>query len=184
MCGSSHHGLHCYEFLISIKVRVASRVWTFWLSRQKDVLNLMSTLVYYRIYICTPCNQIIETNEWMGCEGQCPLQSMHMWMFCSLARENLDSSIFIKAHTMETCCDIQAPNRSQYYTCNLSCLCRPYIRAGLSINPFVCVLIIYAIICGSVCPVSLLFLFTSPENQRLVSNLAWSASFQGKLTNM
>ncbi|KAG7239950.1 hypothetical protein INR49_028145 [Caranx melampygus] len=72
----------------------------------------------------------------------------------------------------ETCCDIQARSRPQYYTtvCNLSCLCSPYIRVGLSINPM-CLCphhLCYDLLLYLSC-LSPLFLFTTTLNQRLVS---------------
>lgn len=82
---------------------------------QKSVLNLISTVLYYQKYISTPCNQNYR-DQWLNrLWWPCLLHSMQMWIFGSLGRDNLDSSIFIKALTKETC-DIQPPNRSQYYT--------------------------------------------------------------------
>lgn len=131
MCGSSHHGL-------DLEVCCHAGVWTLWLNREKVVLNLISTVVYYQKFNSTPCNQnhIYQNRLWWPCL----LYSMQMWVFGSLSREDLGCGILIKASRSETCCNMQAPSRSKYYTtvCNLSHLWSPCTRAGLSTNSHVC----------------------------------------------
>lgn len=110
--------------------------WTLWLTREKVVFNLISTVMYQKFNI-TPCNRnhIGQNRLWWPCL----LYSMQMWVFCSLSRVDSGCGIFIKASRIRTCY-LQPTNRSKYYTtvCNLSHLWSPYTRAGLSTNSHVC----------------------------------------------
>lgn len=156
-----------------------SGVWT--LAKQRSV-HLIFMLVYYQKYISTSCNQNYR-DQWLNrLWWPCPLHSM--LMFGSPAREDLDSSIFIKALRMETLLwstGTQQVSILQYITPLVA-----HTLGRVCNTPCVYILFIYAMICCSVCPVCLLsFCSVLPwiQIKRLLSK--WEvASFQGKLSNL